>query len=628
MGNEKILDVAVVIPALDEERNLPLLLDRVVRSLGEAGLSFELIVVLDGGSDGSFEVLRSTLPAGRGGGRQGRPQGSELRPSLPKVGAATRQQTPSPGEAGDSPACAGEGSLEAPLEDRETMGDSAARAGEGRGRLVVVKLERTVGQHAALAEGLRRVTAPFVVTLDADLQNPPEAIPAIVEKLRSGADAVGTIRKDRNDSLGRKGASMLFRAAFAALRPRARISDPGCMLRGYRKEVVDEWLSQDGKAYYLPLQLGLHAKTYVEMETPHSARNSGDSRYGLAGLVRLFGRVVRGRLARWSLPQAAPVVAEVATGALAPAADGVSGPPVADAGKGGRGTVVVLGYGLVGRACLQAVVETGVRVAAVYTHSQGADRWQEGLESDAKRLAAPCFVDVDFSRPEEIELLKSFAPDVLLSLYYRDVLPAAALRAARLGGLNLHGSLLPAYRGRAPVNWMVLNGEEVGGATLHVMRRKPDSGPIVGRKEFSIEQRDTAYDVLLKVRDTGVELVRECLGPYLAGRIVPVQQEGPVSTFGRRTPEDGRIDWSLPARGIYNLVRAVTRPYPGAFADMPDGRRLRVWQAEEAPDAGPLEPGGMREETGEEAPQRPSGAGLLVGTGTVPLRVVEWEWEG
>jgi methionyl-tRNA formyltransferase len=307
---------------------------------------------------------------------------------------------------------------------------------------------------------------------------------------------------------------------------------------------------------------------------------------------------------------------------------------------------VVLGYGLVGKACLHACLAAGVRPVAVYTHAQGADTWQEGLDAEARRLGLPCFVDVDLRDPEQIALLASWRADVLLSFYYRDVLPEAALTTARCGGLNLHGSLLPAYRGRAPVNWMVLHGETQGGATLHLMTRKPDTGPVVGAKRFPILPRDTAFDVLLKVKDAGVALVAECLGPYLAGHRSPTPQTGEPSTFGRRTPEDGRIDWARPASEIINLVRAVTRPFPGAFADLPDARRMIVWWAEEAPGHDALAPGhfsgeglrgpeGLPARAGEHAGPSdaaemvpsaggPSAAGgILVGTGTVPLRLVD-----
>lgn len=286
-----------------------------------------------------------------------------------------------------------------------------------------------------------------------------------------------------------------------------------------------------------------------------------------------------------------------------------------------RHTCVVLGYGLVGRACLDAVVDIGLEPAAVYTHSQGLDSWQTGLAPDAARLGVPCTVDADWSLPQETERLARLAPDILLSFYYRDVLPAAALAAARHGGLNLHGSILPWYRGRAPVNWVVLHGETESGATLHVMEARPDRGPVLGIERFGIEPHETAWDVLLKVRDSGVKLVRSCILPFLSGHLQPVPQQPGGSTFSRRKPADGRIDWSWPADRIIDLVRAVTRPYPGAFTDMEtdDGeiRRLFVWWARivDIP-AGPA--GTVRWESGR----------LYVAAGDRTLEIVDWSIEG
>jgi methionyl-tRNA formyltransferase len=191
------------------------------------------------------------------------------------------------------------------------------------------------------------------------------------------------------------------------------------------------------------------------------------------------------------------------------------------------------------------------------------------------------------------------------------MIPDAILATARKGGVNLHGSPLPRYRGRAPVNWMVLNGEVEGGAALHVMTSRPDAGPLLAMRTFRIGPRDTAFSVLMQVEHLGMDMLRQALPRYLADELVPTPQKGRGSYFGRRTPEDGRIDWTWPAERIVNLIRAVTRPYPGAFTDL-DGKRLYVWWAEAVPDR-KLPPGTMVSEGGR----------LLAGTATCALHLVD-----
>jgi methionyl-tRNA formyltransferase len=159
---------------------------------------------------------------------------------------------------------------------------------------------------------------------------------------------------------------------------------------------------------------------------------------------------------------------------------------------------------------------------------------------------------------------------------------ANVLAIPRHGALNLHGSLLPRYRGRAPINWVLVQGETTTGATLHYMDEKPDHGDIVDQEAVPIDFEDTARSLFDKVAGAARVLLRRALPPLAAGTAVRrPQAHEQASYFGRRTPADGRIDWSWPAVRIHNLVRAVSRPYPGAFTEVA-GRRLLVWSARPA----------------------------------------------
>jgi methionyl-tRNA formyltransferase len=153
----------------------------------------------------------------------------------------------------------------------------------------------------------------------------------------------------------------------------------------------------------------------------------------------------------------------------------------------------------------------------------------------------------------------------------------------RRGAFNLHGSLLPAYRGRCPVNWVIINGEAQTGVTLHYMIDKPDAGDIVGQKAVAIELLDTAKTLYDKLCQAAKELLDELL-PLIKSNQIPRRKQNLAegSYYGGRRPEDGRIDWNKSADEIYNLIRAVTEPYPGAFALLDNDEKIIIWCAEPA----------------------------------------------
>jgi methionyl-tRNA formyltransferase len=156
------------------------------------------------------------------------------------------------------------------------------------------------------------------------------------------------------------------------------------------------------------------------------------------------------------------------------------------------------------------------------------------------------------------------------------MLDKAWVEVPRRGALNMHGSLLPKYRGRAPVHWAILNGESVTGASLHYMVEKPDAGALVDQQSVPILENDTALDVSFKVADAAEQVLRRSLPALVAGSAEARPLDlGGGSYFGRRRPEDGRIDWRRGAREIHDLVRAVAPPFPGAFTEV-NGCRLAL----------------------------------------------------
>jgi methionyl-tRNA formyltransferase len=242
---------------------------------------------------------------------------------------------------------------------------------------------------------------------------------------------------------------------------------------------------------------------------------------------------------------------------------------------------VVFAYHEIGYVCLEEVLASGMEVACLFTHKDdpGEEIWFRGPAELAEKQAIPVYDPENLREGRWIELLNSISPDFIFSFYYRYMLPADILGSARVAALNMHGSLLPKFRGRCPVNWVLIEGETKTGVTLHVMEAKPDAGDIVAQQEVEITSDDTAHSLFLKLTAAARLLMREMLPQLLAGSFCRKPQEGPSSYYGGRKPEDGLIDWHKDARAVYNLIRAVTHPYPGAFTFL-EGKKLFIWKAQ------------------------------------------------
>ena len=252
-------------------------------------------------------------------------------------------------------------------------------------------------------------------------------------------------------------------------------------------------------------------------------------------------------------------------------------------------SAVVFAYHDVGVRCLQVLLEGGVDVRLVVTHADdpGENVFFGSVADLARARGLPVDTPGDPNEAGFVARLRSIAPDFLFSFYYRRMLSPEVLATARRGAFNMHGSLLPRYRGRAPVNWAVLRGERETGATLHEMVEKPDAGRIVGQQAVPIGEDDTAGEVFARVTDAAEAVLRRELPRLLDGAATLVPQDlARGSYFGGRRPEDGRIDLARPAREVHDLVRAVAPPYPGAFLDY-RGAVLRVLRTRRLP-AGPL----------------------------------------
>src|SRR5512135_1600784 len=243
-------------------------------------------------------------------------------------------------------------------------------------------------------------------------------------------------------------------------------------------------------------------------------------------------------------------------------------------------SAVVFAYHNVGYRCLNVLLAHGVDVALVVTHRDNPKEtiWFESVEKLANLHGIPTITPDNPNAPEVVELVSAIQPDFFFSFYYREMLKAPLLAIPRHGALNMHGSLLPKYRGRVPVNWAIIRGETETGAMLHYMTEKPDNGDIAAQQAVPILPNDTAHEVFQKVTVAAEMALNGVLPALLAGNAPRVKQDlSKGAYFGGRKPEDGIINWSQSAQEVHNLVRAVAPPYPGATTQVM-GKPMRILQ--------------------------------------------------
>ena len=234
---------------------------------------------------------------------------------------------------------------------------------------------------------------------------------------------------------------------------------------------------------------------------------------------------------------------------------------------------IVFAYHTVGFECLSTLLDHGFEIPLVITHEDSPTEniWFRSVRDLCTERKITFITPSDLNDPDLMNQLRSYKPDYLFSFYYRNMIAQQILEIAKIAALNMHGSLLPKYRGRVPINWAVLKGETKTGATLHIMEAKPDAGDIVHQKSIPILPDETAYEVFNKVAILAKTTLEEVIPDLLSGELPKRPnrlQEG--SYFGARKPEDGKIDWQKNAQEVYNLYRAVAPPYPGAFTEISD----------------------------------------------------------
>lgn len=254
---------------------------------------------------------------------------------------------------------------------------------------------------------------------------------------------------------------------------------------------------------------------------------------------------------------------------------------------------IVFAYAEMGCAGITALLNAGYEISAIFTHADTSP--ESHAFPSVARLAAeqgiPVYAPEDANHPLWVDRIRTMQPDFIFSFYYRALLSDTILNCARVGAFNLHGSLLPKYRGRAPLNWVLVNGETETGVTLHRMVKRADAGDIVAQQRVAIDPQDNALTLHRKLVACAGQLLEGALPPMKRGEIAATpQNDAEATVVGRRTPEDGRINWELPAAKVNNLVRAVTDPWPGAFA-YAGTVKFVVWKGRVHQDAPSVKPG-------------------------------------
>jgi methionyl-tRNA formyltransferase len=272
----------------------------------------------------------------------------------------------------------------------------------------------------------------------------------------------------------------------------------------------------------------------------------------------------------------------------------------------------------VGREALTGLLEAGVDVLALYTYAQGSDdTWFDPPEVLARKKGIPIHLESNFNADHVHDRLRQMRPDFLFSFYFREMIQARFLELPRLGAYNLHGSMLPKFRGRAPINWVLVKGERATGVTLHAMTPKPDDGDIVGQTELPIAWDETALSLTMKAARAGRELVSGVVPKLIDGSAVRIVQKtlGSSTYFGGRKPEDSRLDFSMNAREAFNQIRAVADPWPNAFLRRGEDILKVAWAL---PSEVPCSAGCFRE----------TGEGVLLGFAEGALRLHALRWRG
>ena len=286
-------------------------------------------------------------------------------------------------------------------------------------------------------------------------------------------------------------------------------------------------------------------------------------------------------------------------------------------------TVVFLGTPSFAVPTLERMVQAGHRVLAVFTQpdrpkGRGGQLSTSPVKESALQLGLPVHQPERIRRPEPVEQLKQMQPDAMVVVGYGQIIPQSIIDIPRHGIINVHGSLLPKYRGAAPIQWAIANGESITGATTMRIDAGLDTGDMLLKWETSIGPEENSVELGQRMAQAGADLLVETLAKLEAGILRPEPQDNAHATLAPiLKKEDGLVDWNWPARKLFNRSRGFL-PWPGAYSYF-RGQLFHIWKARVA------------EESGDGAPGRlmPHKKRLLVSSGEgSALELLEVQVEG
>ncbi|MGL5458399.1 MAG: methionyl-tRNA formyltransferase [Cetobacterium sp.] len=240
--------------------------------------------------------------------------------------------------------------------------------------------------------------------------------------------------------------------------------------------------------------------------------------------------------------------------------------------------ILFCGYGKLGLECLKKLEKEGHQIKYILTH---LDKSENGVDTYAiKKGYEYSYKDTRKHIDEFKEIFKSYGNKLLISINYRFILPKEILSLLE-NAINIHGSLLPKYRGRTPHVWSIINGEKTSGITCHLIDEGVDTGDIITQIEVPISQEDTGYSLLKKYEEKYPDILIKSLKKLEENYKLIKQDETKASYFGKRIPEMGYIDFYQSFIKIRNFIRAQTKPYPGAYYFLPNGKKIIIYKIKE-----------------------------------------------
>lgn len=243
-----------------------------------------------------------------------------------------------------------------------------------------------------------------------------------------------------------------------------------------------------------------------------------------------------------------------------------------------RMKILFMGGHELGKLTLDYLIEKGKNVVGVVM-TDTEEAWYKGAEEVAFKYNIPLYKEMNINTGDFVSKVKLINPDLIISVNFSQLLKSEIIGIPPRGCINTHASLLPKYRGRAPLNWAIINGEKATGVTVHYINEGIDTGDIILQERINIGEEEYIGDLLEKVKKIYPKLVDEAIDMIEENRVIRTKQNRKEGCYcGKRTPKDGQIDWNLSAREIYNLIRAVSKPYPGAYTYVKDSK-FTIWRA-------------------------------------------------